>query len=172
MAVTTLRQPGDSDPNKILIQILPGAGGQDANRFALELALMYESYAHSNGWTVEREKQSADLPTTARSTICVRVLGAQAGRRLSFETGVHRVQRVPADERHGRVHTSPASVIVVPDELPDGELTGQSDRSEKVRTYNFPDDRVTDHRLRFSLNGVRQVLAGGLDPILDALFGE
>jgi len=122
---------------------------------------------------VRREQQPADVPVTARSTIVLIMSGVKAASLLSFETGVHRVQRVPADERQGRVHTSSASVIVrVSDQRAGSELSSHNDRSEKIRTYNFPDDRVTDHRIRLTVPGVAEVLDGDLDPIIDGLLGR
>jgi len=165
-----LADMGDSeDPDNIMIYILPGAGGQEANRFALELARMYESYARLKGWKVQSEQQPKGSSDPIGSGIILRVSWALAGRRLSLETGVHRVQRVPGDERQDRVHTSTATVIVL---RPDEQPGAHAHVSEKIRTFSFLDDRVIDHRVRIPVQGIRDVLGGNLDQIIDALLGD
>lgn len=121
------------------------------------------------------------------------VRGHEAFSFLTYETGVDRVQRVPEDERQGRIYTSTAVVTVIRHDVPEARWLldeevyrlfasyqergterppgsrASGDRREKIRTYNFPDDRVTDHRIGFHIYGVRDVLGGNLGPLLDEL---
>ena len=244
----TPRDPND-DKN-VLLEIRAGTGGEEASLFAGELFRMYTRYAERHRWKVE----TLSLSTTGLGGI-KEVIAAITGRgaysRLKFEGGVHRVQRVPATEASGRIHTSAVTVAILPEadgvevnineekdlridvmrasgpggqsvnttdsavritHIPSGivivcrdeksqhknkaralkilrarlldmaraeqdakiadarrSMVGTGDRSERIRTYNFPQSRVTDHRVNLTLHQLEQVLDGGLDAIIDAL---
>ena len=244
----TPRDPND-DKN-VLLEIRAGTGGEEASLFAGDLYRMYTRYAERHGWKVE----PLSLSTTGLGGI-KEVIAAISGRgaysRLKFEGGVHRVQRVPATEASGRIHTSAVTVAVLPEadevevkineekdlridvmrasgpggqsvnttdsavritHLPTGmviicrdeksqhknkaralkilrarllenahaeqdakiadarrSMVGTGDRSERIRTYNFPQARVTDHRVNMTVHQLDQVLDGALDSIIDAL---
>jgi peptide chain release factor 1 len=244
----TPRDPND-DKN-VLLEIRAGTGGEEASLFAGVLFRMYTRYAERHGWKVE----SLNLSGTGLGGIkevIASITGRGAYSRLKFEGGVHRVQRVPATEASGRIHTSAVTVAVLPEadevevnineekdlridvmrasgpggqsvnttdsavritHLPTGiviicrdeksqhknkaralkilrarllenaraeqdakiadarrSMVGTGDRSERIRTYNFPQTRVTDHRINLTLHQIDQVLDGALDPIIDAL---
>ncbi|WP_026922405.1 peptide chain release factor 1 [Glycomyces arizonensis] len=249
--------PRDPDDSKdVIIEIKAGAGGEESGLFARDLMRMYLRYFEHRGWAVETlESVPTDLGGIKDSSIAVRTKGAPEGgngvwSRMKFEGGVHRVQRVPVTESQGRVHTSAAAVVVMPEaEEVDVELNmndvrvdvyrssgpgGQSvnttdsavrltheptgivvtsqneksqlqnkeaalrvlrarllakqqeeaaaaagearrsqvrtaDRSERIRTYNFPQNRLTDHRIGFTAYNLDQVMDGELDEVLDAL---
>ena len=227
-------------PRSIIVEIRAGAGGDEANIFAKDLELMYQKYAGMQGW---RMTQISDLS--------FQLDGESVYEKLRFETGVHRVQRVPATEKMGRVHTSTASVAILPlrkkskieinpadiemefsrsggaggqnvnkvetavrlihkpsgidvrssserSQLKNREkamsiLTakleamaeeeeakkyaanrkgqiGTGDRSEKIRTYNILQDRITDHRIKESWHNIEKIFLGYMDPIIDALL--
>jgi len=241
----------DKDLGKdIIVEIRPGTGGLEAGLFAADLYRMYTRYAAKKGWDIE--------PMSVHTTelggvkeIIFSVKGKDAFKRLKFESGVHRVQRVPTTEAQGRIHTSTATVAVLvePEEIdliidskdlridtyrssgpggqhmqktdsavrithiPTGTVVscqdersqlknknkamrilraklldmkrqeeskkitearksqiGTGDRSEKIRTYNFPDRRVTDHRINLTVHNLEAVLEGDLDEISDALI--
>ncbi|HAJ56975.1 MAG TPA: peptide chain release factor 1 [Candidatus Omnitrophica bacterium] len=244
------RQP-DPDLNRnCMVEIRGGTGGQEASLFAADLYRMYTKYAVSKGWIVElMDINPTDLGGIKEVVFSVR--GRDAYKRLKYESGVHRVQRVPTTEASGRIHTSAATVAVLfePEEtellidqkdlkidvyrssghggqsvnttdsavrithLPSGlvvtcqdersqlknkikamrvlrtrlldnmiskkqiersekrkSLVGTGDRSEKIRTYNFPDRRVTDHRIGFTSHALEQILEGDLNELTDALI--
>ena len=241
----------DKDAGKdIIVEIRPGTGGDEAGLFAADLYRMYTKYATQKGWIIE----SMVISTTevgGFKEVVFSVKGPDAYRRLKFESGVHRVQRVPTTEAQGRIHTSTATVAVLiePQEvdfviepkdlridtyrssgpggqhmqktdsavrithLPTGTVVacqdersqlknknkamrilrariletmreqeskkvsserksqiGSGDRSEKIRTYNFPDRRVTDHRINFTSHQLESILEGEFDELSDALI--
>ncbi len=238
------------DEKNVILEIRAGTGGEEASLFAADLFRMYTRYAEHHGWKVE----TLSLSTTGLGGI-KEVIGSVIGRgayaRLKYEGGVHRVQRVPATEAAGRIHTSAVTVAVLPEasevevkineekdlridvmrasgpggqsvnttdsavritHIPTGmvivcrdeksqhknkaralkilrarlleraraeqeariaerrrSMVGTGDRSERIRTYNFPQSRVTDHRVNLTLHQLDQVLDGAIDPIIDAL---
>jgi peptide chain release factor 1 len=237
------------DERNVIIEIRAGAGGDEAALFAGDLFRMYARYAERHRW---KSEVLASSPTGLGGfkEVIASVQGAGAYSRLKFESGVHRVQRVPATEASGRIHTSTATVAVLPEaeevdvvirpdelridtyragsaggqnvnkvetavritHLPTGIVTacqdersqhqnrekamrilrahllaraveqqkaeiaetrrrqvGGAERSEKIRTYNFPQDRVTDHRIGKTLHDLPRVLDGDVDDLIDAL---
>ncbi|MDD5432134.1 MAG: peptide chain release factor 1 [Candidatus Omnitrophica bacterium] len=249
--LTALLKGEDKDVNRdFMMEIRQGTGGDEAGLFAADLYRMYTLYAASKGWLVESMALS---PTEAGGfkEVVFSVKGKGAYKRLKFESGVHRVQRVPETESQGRIHTSTATVAVLvePEEvdlviepkdlridtyrssgpggqhmqktdsavrithIPSGVVVacqdersqlknknkamrilraklldkkaedevkrltqarktqiGTGDRSEKIRTYNFPDRRVTDHRINFTSHQLESILEGDLDELSDALI--
>ena len=241
----------DQDAGKdVIVEIRPGTGGDEAGLFAADLYRMYIKYAANKGWAAEALASSSNEAGGLKEVI-FSVKGSDAYKRLKFESGVHRVQRVPVTEAQGRIHTSTATVVVLfePEEvdlviepkdlridtyrssgpggqhmqktdsavrithiptgvavacqdersqlknktkalrilgaklldmkrqeeskrLSDSRKTqiGTGDRSEKIRTYNFPDRRVTDHRINFTSHRLEAILEGELDEISDALI--
>jgi peptide chain release factor 1 len=241
-----------SDEKNTFLEIRAGTGGEEAALFAGTLLKMYTRYAESRGWTPELESLSPSDTGGVKEAI-VLIKGKGAYRVFKHEAGVHRVQRVPATEANGRIHTSTATLIVMPEleereiklnendlkwevfcssgaggqsvnttysavrvtHLPTGlvvsmqderkqlknrekalkvlaarveqlehekqeaelgaERKGQvksGDRSEKIRTYNFPQNRVTDHRVGLSVYNLEAVIDGGLQPFVDRLLEE
>lgn len=238
-------------PNEVVLEVRAGAGGEEAALFAEELALMYEKFAERMVWQWRRlEESKSSLGGYKEASF--EIHGRDVYRKLRFETGVHRVQRIPATEKQGRIHTSTASVVILPIRkrkkvelnpaeleiefsrsggaggqnvnkvetavriihLPSGidvrctsERSQQSnrekalqilqakleqiaeeqaaqettdarraqvktaDRSEKIRTYNFPQDRITDHRLKQSWSNIGAILGGDLSAIVAAFPG-
>jgi len=240
-----------ADARPAILEIRPGTGGDEASLFAGDLLRMYQRYAETKGWRFEiLEQQLSDLGGIKSVTAHVQGEGVFA--RLKYEAGTHRVQRVPETEAQGRIHTSAATVAVLPEaeevdldipasdiridtmrssgaggqhvnttdsavritHLPTGLIVtsseksqhrnreiamqvlrarlfemereridaarsadrkaqvGSGDRSERIRTYNFPQGRMTDHRINLTLYSLGQVMAGDLDPIIDALQAE
>jgi peptide chain release factor 1 len=244
----TPRDPNDE--KNVILEIRAGTGGEEASLFAGDLFRMYTRYAEERGWKVEVLSMSSTGLGGIKEVIAS-VSGSGAWSRFKFEGGVHRVQRVPATEASGRIHTSAVTVAVLPEadevevnineekdlridvmrasgpggqsvnttdsavritHLPSGmviicrdeksqhknkaralkilrarllekaheeqdakiaesrrSMVGTGDRSERIRTYNFPQSRVTDHRINLTLHQLERVLDGGLDPLIDAL---
>jgi peptide chain release factor 1 len=246
--------PKDPDDGKdVILEIKAGEGGEESALFAGDLLRMYTRYAERQGWAVEvLDAEGTDLGGIKSATLAVRARrpDQQVWARLKYEGGVHRVQRVPATESQGRIHTSAAGVLVLPEaddveveidpndlridvfrssgpggqsvnttdsavritHLPTGTVVSMQneksqlqnreaglrvlrarllaaaqeqadaaaadarrsqvrtvDRSERVRTYNFPENRISDHRVGFKAYNLDQVLDGALDDVIDAL---
>ena len=240
-----------ADTRPAILEIRPGTGGDEAALFAADLLKMYQKYCEGQGWNFEiLEQQDSDLGGIKEVSVSVKGEGVFA--KLKFESGVHRVQRVPETEAQGRVHTSAATVAVLPEaeevdlviplsdiridtmrasgaggqhvnttdsavritHLPTGMIVtsaqksqhrnrdmamqvlrarlyqmerdrvdgaraadrkaqvGSGDRSERIRTYNFPQGRMTDHRINLTLYSLGQVMAGDLSEVIDALVAH
>jgi peptide chain release factor 1 len=238
-----------NDEKNVILEIRKGAGGDEASLFAAEVFRMYTRYAEEQRWKVDITSMS-ESSVGGLSEVIAMISGQKVYSRLKYESGVHRVQRVPATETQGRVHTSTITVVVMPeaDEVdiqidpkdiridtfcssgPGGQsvnttysavrvthlptntvvscqdeksqiknrskamsvlrsrlyqmelekqlaqigaerksMVGTGDRSEKIRTYNFPQNRVTDHRIGLTLHQLDLVMEGRLQPIIDAL---
>ena len=243
-----------NDEKDVIVEIRQGTGGDEAALFAADLFKMYARYAEAHRWKIELISQS-QTERQGYKEVIFEVRGRGAYSRLKFENGVHRVQRVPATEAQGRIHTSTATVVVLPEaedvevvidrdrlkrevfrsqghggqsvnttdsavrltytpadgglpvvassqdersqlqneakamrvlmarlldrqqEQQDAELSrarrsavGTAERSEKVRTYNYPESRITDHRIDFKYYKLPQFLAGDIDPVVDRLI--
>jgi peptide chain release factor 1 len=236
-------------PNEIILEVRAGAGGDEASLFAWELANMYEKYSEQQGWQWKTNYEAkSDLSGYKEASFEIK--GKDVYKKMRYETGVHRVQRVPATEKNGRVHTSTASVAVLPLKkkvtfeinptefemeysrsggkggqnvnkvetavriihVPTGldvrstnersqlanrekammiltaklqqlkeeeeakkyagvrkDQIGTGDRSEKIRTYNFSQDRITDHRIKKSWHNLPKILAGEMGDIITSI---
>ena len=240
-----------ADARPAMLEIRPGTGGEEAALFAGDLLRMYQRYCETRGWTFDViEEQQSEIGGIKE--VVVHIKGEGVFARMKYESGVHRVQRVPETESGGRVHTSAATVAVLPEaedvdihidandlridtmrssgaggqhvnttdsavritHLPTGLVVtsseksqhrnreiamqvlktrlydmerqrvhdersadrksqvGSGDRSERIRTYNFPQGRMTDHRINLTLYRLDQILAGDLDEIVDALTAD
>ena len=219
-----------NDDKNIILEIRGAAGGDEAQLFAGDLLQMYQKYAESQGWRFEIMEASYNGVGGIKEVVAM-VSGQSVYSKLKYESGAHRVQRVPVTESQGRVHTSTATVLVMPEieeveydidpkdlridiyhasgaggqnvnkvatavrivHLPtnikvemqeertqqkiaqdeqDAErksTIGTGDRSERIRTYNFPQNRVTDHRIGLTLQKLDTILSGKLDEVVDAL---
>ena len=245
----TLLTKDENDEKDIIMEIRAGAGGDEAGLFAADLFRMYSRYAQSKGWGIDLINAN-ESGVGGFKEVIFEIKGKGAFSRLKYERGVHRVQRVPITESSGRIHTSTATVAVLPEadevelavdnndlridifhsggaggqnvnkvatavritHLPTGMVVicqdersqlrnktsamavlrarlldieqrkqeeemgkerrsqvGTGDRAEKVRTYNFPQDRVTDHRIGLTLHNLNRILEGDFDQLIDAL---
>ena len=240
-----------ADARPAILEIRPGTGGEEAALFAGDLLRMYQRYAEAQGWGFDVLEQSATELGGIKEVVA-QVRGDGVFARLKFESGVHRVQRVPETESGGRIHTSAATVAVLPEaedvdiqidaneiridtmrasgaggqhvnttdsavritHIPRGivvtssensqhrnreiamqvlktrlfdlerqrahdersadraAMVGSGDRSERIRTYNFPQGRMTDHRINLTLYKLDQVMQGDLDEVVDALIAD
>jgi peptide chain release factor 1 len=241
-----------ADERAAMLEIRAGTGGDEAALFAGDLFRMYQRYAETRGWRVEQISAS-EADVGGYKEVVASVSGTGVFARLKFESGVHRVQRVPATESGGRIHTSAATVAVLPEaeevdvqindadlridvyrssgpggqsvnttdsavritHLPSGlvviqqdeksqhknkakalkvlrtrlyelererlasaragdrkAMVGSGDRSERIRTYNFPQGRVTDHRINLTLHRLPEILEGAMDELVGALIAE
>lgn len=240
----------EADSRNVIIEIRAGTGGDEAALFATDLLRMYQRFAERQGWKCEvMEFSEASIPGACKEAV-LSISGHDVYGTMKFESGVHRVQRVPETETQGRIHTSAASVAVLPEaeevdieirkedlqmdtfrsggkggqnvnkvetavritHIPSGivvacqeersqlqnrerslkmlraklydiqlaeknkeradlrrSMVATGDRSAKIRTYNFPQSRVTDHRIGFTSHALPQILEGGLDEIIEAL---
>ena len=241
----------ENDDKNIIMEIRGAAGGDEANIFAGDLFRMYTYYAEKNNWSIETVHALEGTSGGYSQVECI-IRGKGVYSKLKYESGSHRVQRIPVTETQGRVHTSTATVLVMPEiddvnvdikesdlkidvyhssgaggqsvntsnsavritHVPTGIVVtcqtersqlknkdramkmlkikildeqnhqkemetaqerskiGTGDRSEKIRTYNYPQNRVTDHRINFSIMELDRVMNGHLDPIIEALITE
>jgi peptide chain release factor 1 len=254
LEIQTLLLPADPhDDSNIFLEVRAGTGGDEAAIFAGDLFRMYTRYAEQRRWQIEILSESPGEHGGYKEIIA-RIIGHGAYSRLKFESGAHRVQRVPETESQGRIHTSAATVAILPEadeiesieinpadlkvdtfrasgaggqhvnktdsairltHLPTGivvecqdersqhknraramallaarllsaerekqkaeetetrrSLVGSGDRSERIRTYNFPQGRVTDHRINLTLYKLDEIIAGNLDSLIDPLISE
>ena len=240
-----------NDDKNVIVEIRAGAGGDEAALFAAEIYRMYVHYAENRGWRTEII-EFEEIGIGGMKSVSFMIRGQGAYSRMKYESGVHRVQRVPATESGGRIHTSTITVAVIPEvdddiviDIPDKDVridvmrasgnggqcvnttdsavrlthyptgiviysqteksqiqnkakawallrsklydlemqkrhdeeadlrrsqVGTGDRSEKIRTYNFPQGRVTDHRIKLTLYKIDSVMNGDLDEIIDSLI--
>ncbi len=236
-------------PNELVLEIRAGAGGDESALFARELAESYERYCEMRGWTMTRMDESEN-ELGGYKEASFEITGTDCFRVLQYESGIHRVQRVPATEKQGRIHTSTVSVVILPirqkvsfvlnpvdlefetsrsggkggqnvnkvetavrvihkptglwvrstsermqqknrekamnilaqklqaiEEAKESSTYGDArssqvgtmDRSEKIRTYNYPQDRITDHRIKTNYSGIPKIMMGYMQPIFEDL---
>jgi len=241
--------PDPADSRNTIVEIRAGAGGDEASLFAVDLARLYHRFAELNGWKIEPMSNSPSEVGGVKETIFL-VTGDEVYKKLRYESGVHRVQRIPVTESGGRIHTSTVTVAMMPEaedvdldidpneldittmrasgaggqhvnttdsavriiHAPTGEMVycadersqlknrekalkvlysrllekkqreeqqkyaaqrksqvGTGDRSERIRTYNYPQGRVTDHRISLTLQALPQIMEGELEPMIKAL---
>ena len=192
-----------NDDKNVIVEIRAGAGGDEAALFAAEIYRMYVHYADSRRWKTEMISLNENGIGGFKECVFM-ITGQGAYSRLKYESGVHRVQRVPETESGGRIHLThyPTGIVIysqteksqlqnkekpfrlLRSKLYDLELEkqqaseaearrsqiGTGDRSEKIRTYNFPQGRVTDHRIKLTLHKLDTILNGDLDEIIDSLI--
>jgi len=147
---------------------LQAQAGSDAAAFLIDMASMYQQYAHRHSWITQTHLRHQTMQLEA----IISITGQGIYPRLRFEQGAHRVQRVPVTDPQGRVKTSLVQVFVrpAPPAPLEEEIAGPiGDPKEKIRTYNVPQDRATDHRCNLTIHPLADVLAGLLDPFFDAL---
>ena len=170
-----------NDEKNVVLEIRAGTGGDEATLFAAEIFRMYNRYAEGQRWKVEVLSTSESGVGGLKEVIAI-IEGRGVYSRMKYESGVHRVQRVPQTEQQGRVHRE-KGMRVLRARLYEMEMekqqqalakerkaqVGTGDRSEKIRTYNFPQNRVTDHRIGLTLHQLSDVMDGKLHAIFDAL---
>src|SRR5207302_516450 len=160
-----------NDDRDVVVEIQGAEGGDEAALFAADPFRMYTRWAEKKGWKVDVVDAS---PTGigGYDKIEFEVHGHGAYSQLKYEGGVHRVQRVPKTEAQGRIHTSAATVAVQQAAIGAQRrgMVRSGNRSEKIRTYNFKDNRVTDHRINLTLHKLDRVMQGELDDLVDALI--
>ncbi len=187
--------PSDENENRdAIVEIRAGTGGSEAAIFAADLYRMYVRYAESAGLKTE-DLESSSSELGGLKEVIFRVSGESVFRKLRYESGVHRVQRVPATEAQGRIHTSTATVAVLQLKNKEKAMSilrarllerkqreeaekysaqrrgqiGTGGREEKIRTYNFPQNRVTDHRIGLTLYNLDRVMDGDLGQLIQTL---
>ena len=169
------------DSKNAIVEIRGGTGGDEAAIFAGDLLRMYAKYIESKGWRYEITSSSEGAAGGYKEVV-MKVTGQNVYGTLKYESGVHRVQRVPQTETQGRVHTSAASVAVLPEaEEFDVEISmndirkdifcaSTGDRSAKIRTYNYPQGRITDHRINYTIYNLAAFMDGDIQDCIDHLI--